>query len=390
MRIAFVTFEYPPFIIGGAGVYALNITHELAKLGHQIIVFVPDIPGIKYDKHFKNIVFKKVKINNKLPFNALQYWLNLPAEVKKTESENKFDIIHFNGISYWFLKKRISRAPHVLTVHHSVMYDIGDNHSSLKCFFNFSGENSFFIPLIEKRCIMSADKIVAVSNFTKEQILSNYNINPQKIEMIYNGINSNKLNFENGDFKSIVQKFNLSSKPIVLFVGRVDDPRKGLLYLINAFKNVIKEVDCELVVVGKGDQTKAKNLSDSLNISKNIIFTGFLEDNDLQKFYFLCDIYVCPSLLEGFGLTLVEAMAAGKPIIANNSSAIPEIIGDAGVLINSLDPELLARSIASLLKDDQNRKCLGIKAHKRFIQQFSWSVVANKLLDIYRNICCNT
>lgn len=383
MRIAFVTFEYPPFIIGGAGVYALNVTHELAKLGHQIVVFVPDIPGIKYEEPSKNIAFKKVKVNNKLPFNALQYWLNLPAEVKKIESENKFDIIHFNGISYWFLKKRISRASHVLTVHHSVMYDIGDNHGSLKCFFNLSGENSFFIPLIEKRCIMSADKIVAVSNFTKEQVLSNYNINPQKIEMIYNGINSNKLNFENGDFKSIIQKFNLSSKPIVLFVGRVDDPRKGLLYLINAFKDVIKEVDCELVVVGKGDQTKAKNLSDSLNISKNIIFTGFLEDNDLQKFYFLCDIYVCPSLLEGFGLTLVEAMAAGKPIIANNSSAIPEIIGDAGVLINSLDPGLLARSITSLLKDDQSRKCLGIKAHERFIQQFSWSVVANKLLNVY-------
>jgi glycogen synthase len=85
MRIAFVTFEYPPFIIGGAGVYALNVTHELAKLGHQIIVFVPDIPGIKYEKDLENIVFNKVKINNKLPFNALQYWLIYHAEVKKEE-----------------------------------------------------------------------------------------------------------------------------------------------------------------------------------------------------------------------------------------------------------------------------------------------------------------
>ena len=113
MRIAFVTFEYPPFIIGGAGVYALNVTHELAKLGHQIVVFVPDIAGVEYEKDLENIVFSKVKIKNKLPFNALQYWLHLPAEVKKAESENKFDIIHFNGISYWFLKQKISNAPHI-------------------------------------------------------------------------------------------------------------------------------------------------------------------------------------------------------------------------------------------------------------------------------------
>ncbi|MBA7620190.1 hypothetical protein ES703_27535 [subsurface metagenome] len=107
MRLAFITFEYPPFIIGGAGICATNITREIAKLGNQVIVFTPKINKLEEKCNINNLEIRRIRINERLPFKALQFWLRLPKAVKKTENENRFDIIHFNGISYWFLKKRI-------------------------------------------------------------------------------------------------------------------------------------------------------------------------------------------------------------------------------------------------------------------------------------------
>lgn len=381
MRIAFVTFEYPPFIIGGAGVYALNVTHELAKLGHQIIVFVPDIPGIKYEKDLENIVFNKVKINNKLPFNALQYWLNLPAEVKKAESENKFDIIHFNGISYWFLKRRISRAPHIVTIHHLVKDAIKNNNLNLiSRIKGISGENSFFMSFIEKKCIKSPDKLVTVSNFTKKQIIELYGINPDQIKTIYNGIDLNGYFYSTTEeVTKIKEQCGLVGKPVLLFVGRVDDPRKNLDFLLRTLKKIRETIDVSLLVVGKGDQTEARKLIDSLGISNSVVFTGYVDDKYLKQCYSLCDVYVCPSKLEGFGLTLIEAMALGKPIVATNVGAIPEILGDCGILVDLNNEIAFCEAIIKVLdnKNSFDHKIV-TKAHN-----FSWGNNAKELQTLY-------
>ena len=168
MRIAFITFEYPPFIIGGAGIYAANITHEFGKLGHQVIVFTPEINGSE-EKCNSNVEIRRIKINKRFPFKALQFWLRLPNVIREAENDNKFDVIHFNGISYGFLKTRISRAPQVVTIHHLVRDAIQSNNLSLiSRIRDISGENSLFIPFIEKRCIKCADRIIAVSNFTTD------------------------------------------------------------------------------------------------------------------------------------------------------------------------------------------------------------------------------
>lgn len=386
MRIAFVTFEYPPFIIGGAGVYALNVTHELAKLGHQIIVFVPDIPGIKYEKDLENIVFNKVKINNKLPFNALQYWLNLPAEVKKEELHKKFDIIHFNGISYWFLKKKISKAPHVVTIHHLVIDTIQNNKTSIGSRIrNIRGETSFFIPLLEKRCIESADKIISVSDFTKNQIINTYKINSNKINVIYNGIDLNGYNFSQEEINETKKQLNLDGESIILFVGRINDPRKGLTFLLHCFKQVLISFNVKLVVIGKGDQTEARNLSESLEISNNVLFTGFVSETDLKKYYSLCDIYVCPSKLEGFGLTIIEAMAAGKPIVATKAGAIPEILEDGvnGILVDSGDSLGLSNAISSLIKNKSLLIRIGERNAEYVKNKFNWSDCVKSVEKVY-------
>ena len=387
MRIAFITFEYPPSIIGGAGVYALNVTRELANLGHEVVVFTPDAFDNVADEvdSIDNLKFNKIKLHEMLPFRALQFWLRLPKEVKKADSKKKFDIIHFNGISYWFLKKKILNIPHIMTVHHLVKSAIKSNDlgmvSRIK---NMSGENNIYITSIEKRCIKSADKLIAVSDFTKNETLSTYNINPEKIEVIHNGINLDGYNFSNEEVEDSKKQLNISNKKILLFVGRINDPRKGLKFILNSLVNVVKNHDVVLLIVGKGDQSEIRYLAESLGISKNVVFTGFVDEIQLKKYYALCDIYVCPSKLEGFGLTLVEAMAAGKPIVATNVGAIPEIIcsKNNGFLVETDDIIAMSNAIHTLLSDENLLNCIGLR-NKQYVKKFDWKNHARKTIEIY-------
>ncbi|AKB16444.1 glycosyltransferase family 4 protein [Methanosarcina thermophila] len=383
MKIAFVTFEYPPFINGGAGIYASNITRELSKLGHNVVVFAPDLFDEVSSPNVNNLEIRKVSVNKIFPFKALQFWLRLPAEIKRAERETKFDIVHFNSISYWFLKKRLSKAKHIVTVHHLVKDAIKNNNLTLfSRIKDVSGENSLFLPLIEKRCLSSADILIAVSQFTKDQIIKNYNISSQQIEVVYNGIDIDNHNFSEEDIKETKKKFGLENKIILLFVGRVDDPRKGLDTLLYAMKKILKNKDVFLLVVGKGDQGNARKLSEILKIKGNVIFTGFVDSNDLKKYYSLCDIYVCPSRLEGFGLTILEAMVAGKPIVATNVGAIPEIIGDYGLLVNPDNDSELCDAIIRSIDSELSL----FKPNLNAIEKFSWERASKKLLSIYSRL----
>lgn len=272
MRIAFITFEYPPFIIGGAGIYAANITSKLAGLGHQVIVFTPKINNLEEKCNINNLEIRRIKVNKRLPFRALQFWLCLPKAIKEAETGDRFNIIHFNGISYWFLKKRISKAPHVLTVH-SLGKDVirSTIPNLISRIRDVSGENSFIIPIIEKRCINCTDKIISVSNFIKRRIIENYKVSSDKIEVVYNGIDLNGYTFIKEELKETKKQLNLVEKPIILFVGRFNGPIKGLYLLLKAFKKVLEEIDAMLLVVGRGDQTKARTLAKSLGVLENVV-----------------------------------------------------------------------------------------------------------------------
>jgi glycosyltransferase involved in cell wall biosynthesis len=385
MRVAFVTFEYPPFIIGGAGVHALHITEELAKLGNQVVVFTPAI-GSDSTEHplDANLQIWHVPVREVIPFRALQFWINLPGEIKKAEREQKFDVIHINGLSYWFLPRRLSAAPHVLTVHHLVR-DAAENiglslSSRMK---DLSGENGFLIPQIERRALESVDMVVAVSNYTKDRILQTYSIPSEMVDVVYNGVKFDGYTFTREELDETRKQMGLPDLPVILFVGRVDDPRKGLDVLIQAFRKVLDEVDATLLVVGKGDQTIARDLAGPA--LDRIVFTGFVDDITLKKCYALCDLYVCPSRLEGFGLTILEAFAAGKPVVVTRVGAIPELVHDGqnGFLVSPDNVTAMATAIVLILQDSESYEQLGRGNTIYLGDIFSWAEAAGKTGRLY-------
>lgn len=391
MKVAFITFEYPPFVQGGAGTYAKNITKELAKLGHEIHIITPHTPGCSKCEVVENCFVHRVPMINVPLLRAPSFWVNQCKEYRKISFKiGGFDIIHSQLISdIWLNKWSERRLPYVITIHH-LACDIIDilKPSWFERIRNLGSEIGL-TSFIEKSWLRKADKIIAVSEYTKKTLETYCDIKQDKSIVIYNGWEKKELDFSENEINEIKEKYHVKKKTkIVLFVGRIDDPRKGLCTLIKAFKEVLSKTDATLLIVGKGDQTKVKKIADSLNISDNIVFTGFVDEITLNKCYALCDLYVVPSRLEGFGLTILDAMAAGKPIVATNVGAIPEIIhnGENGLLVELNDIKNLSNCILTYLNNDSMSKHVGNKNRKYINNKYTWEVNAITTENVYKEI----
>lgn len=224
-----------------------------------------------------------------------------------------------------------------------------------------------------------SDAIISVSEYSANSLIKN-NIQKNKIHVIPNGVDISK--FHPGlDAKELTTKFN--GMNILLYVGPIT-PRKGLSYLIEALPKVLtKHENTLLVIVGSGDIDGLRKLAEEYNVLDHVIFEGFVPEEKLPIYYNACDIFVFPSLQEGFGMVLIEAMACGKTVVASNTTAIPEVVGDSGLLVEAKNPEIFASSIINLLDDIIKRKQLEEKAFNRVQKNFTWDAVVDKLLGIY-------
>jgi glycosyltransferase involved in cell wall biosynthesis len=223
------------------------------------------------------------------------------------------------------------------------------------------------------------DYWVAPSKFTAEQFIKLFKIPKEKIRVIPEGVDLEKFN-KNVDASDINEKLGNERK--ILFVGNLH-PNKGVHFLIKSFALVKSRInDVKLVIVGDGPlKHYLINLTKRLNIEKDVIFAGFVNDEDLPKYYASCDIFTSASVLEGFGLIFLEAMALGKPIVAFNLASIPEVVGNAGILVNEINHEKFANAIIKLLSHEKLYQEQSENALKR-AKLFSWEKIAEQFVKI--------
>lgn len=392
MRIAFSTLQYPS-IDGGSHKYALYVTRGLAALGHDITVFAAlTNSAAEVLEEQKNVHLIKVEVNERFA-PAAQFSFLLPKYIRQAErEEGKFDIVHFNGFCYWFFPRRVSFAPHVVTALHLATDAIEAMQEGLtKRLVHYSGETNVFMPFIEKRVFTSADYILSISNFTKARIMDKYKISADRIETVYLGTEKSSYEFTDNDIRVFKESLNLGGEvPLLLFVGDVNDPRKGLDLLLKALKLVIQQTAAALLVVGPGNQTEAKKRAASLDISDTVFFLGSVDPITLQKCYATCDLYVYPSRLEGFGLPLLEATEAAKPIVATNVGAIPELV-ERGINAYLVDPNehSIATAIITTLEEDQ-KGTITKKFSKTALNDFRWERTAGLTSEIYKKLQVTT
>lgn len=227
--------------------------------------------------------------------------------------------------------------------------------------------------------ILNADKIIAVSNFTKKDILQNIDYKG-KIKVIHHGISENFCQNVKTNIKQILQKNNLQ-QPYLLFLSTIE-PRKNANRLVEAFNLYKKrhpQSKIKLVIAGKEDKKIFSKVK--LEQNKDIIFAGFIEENQKESLIKGATAFIYPSLFEGFGLPLLEAMKCGIPVITSNTSSMPEVIGDAGILINPKDTESIAKAIEEIQKPEIQEK-LKNKMEEQ-IKKFSWENCAKETLDYF-------
>jgi glycogen(starch) synthase len=236
---------------------------------------------------------------------------------------------------------------------------------------------------------LKVDKIITVSHFLKEELMDKYFVEEEKIQVIYNGVDTQRFNPEvNGE--SIRKSHQWGNRPLVLYLGRLN-LYKGVQFLIQAVPLVLREVPEAKFVIGgaiRYDVSDLSQLIKTLKVRDSVVFTGYVPDRDVSKLYACCDVFCYPSLWEGFGLTPAEAQACGKPVVAFNTCAIPEVVENTqtGLLVEPRNVEALAEALVSLLRDEERRISMGLKARDKVVTHFSWDKAAEQTLRVYREV----
>jgi len=363
LKVAMIGWEYPPYKVGGLGTHCYWLTRNLADMGVSIDFYMPKTDGIRSDK--KNLVFKGIG-EEVFPYETVKLTGDFFEKVNRynelcAKIHGNYDLIHCHD---WLtaragimLKKKLG-IPMILTVH-STEYDRS----------GWLNPNQWFID-IEKEGMENADIIIAVSHYTCRVLMEKYGIPKEKIRVIHNAITS-------------IGERGRKLK-IVLFMGRLTI-QKGAEFFIRVAKKVLEIEDCFFVVAGTGNiLPELVDLAVSLGISNRIMFTGELTDEELHHIYRISQVYVLPSVSEPFGITVLEALSAGTPVIVSKSAGVSEIL-ESCLRVDFWDVDEMANKIVALLRYKQLRKEI-VKHGKEEIKFFTWMRNARKTLDVYKEV----
>jgi glycosyltransferase involved in cell wall biosynthesis len=342
----------------GVQYYTKNLFEQLIKLKNNNYNFqLLKIPAAG------NQLFKKYRLHRILFEN-----LFLPNLLRKS----KFDLYHSTN----YILPLFFNFPAVLTVHDLITLDYPQ-------FCNF--KSVLYFRLFLPNSIKKATKIIVLSTKVKEDILKRFNIRPENIEVVYPGISP--------IFKKIVDKYILNEICIkynlpnqyILFVGNIE-PKKNLERLVKAFHLVRKssELRHKLVIAGKKGwkYNSVFKTINNLKLGNEIIFTNYVPEEDLPGIYSMADLFVFPSLYEGFGFPPLEAMASEIPVIVSNKGALPEITGGLCLEVDPYNPLEMAKGIQKLLTDKNLREKYIRQGHD-WVKQYTWEKAAGDTLRIY-------
>ena len=347
----------------GFGRYTENLVRNLEKIDppageNQYFIFLRKDSWDEYKP--KNPNFKKVLADYK--WYGWKEQIFLPLKLKKY----KLDLVHFTH----FNVPIFYRGKFIVTIHDLTLRHFPTFKKNLRNFLFYPLKRLMY-KLVFSCAVKRAEKIIAISNYTKQDTLKYCKISPEKIEVIYEG--TPVLKTPNFESRTLNRKY-------LLYVGNAY-PHKNLERLIGAFKK-LNQKDLQLVLVG-GEDYFYKRLKKKYH-DNDIVFPGFVKEEDLDILYQNAGLYVFPSLSEGFGLPSLEAMARGLPIVSSNATCLPEILGDAAIYFNPLDIDDIVGVIKETLSSDRVQKILIAKGFE-LIKKYSWEKMAKETLDLYKN-----
>ena len=229
-----------------------------------------------------------------------------------------------------------------------------------------------------------AERIITVSEFSKKEIVRTLNIDPAKVGAIHSGISASFQRVSDlAQVQDVQAKYGIK-KPFIFYAG-IYKPRKNHAGLLRAFQRLIAGgVAAQLVIAGPMNEggAEVKKLALELGVHEDVVFTGVVDDFELAALYSGARVYACPSLYEGFGFTVLEAMACGTPVVCSAATSLPEIAGDAALYADPRSPQEFALALEKVLVDPQLRTELIEKGYKN-CRRFSWKKTAERTIAVY-------
>jgi glycosyltransferase involved in cell wall biosynthesis len=238
--------------------------------------------------------------------------------------------------------------------------------------------------LLMKLSIRRAQRIISVSQATAHDLSHYYKIPPGRVTVSLEGVEPSFGTVPHEDRLRATRLHYKLERPVILSVG-ARRPHKNLARLVRAFASLVPHVAHDLLLVGPADNRfpdEAYKVAMEAGLNGRVRFLDWVPETDLVSLYALADLVVVPSLLEGFGLPALEAMNSGTPVLAGQTSSLPEVVGEAGVLVDPYDTEALAIGMRELLHDEARRQRLA-EAGRMRAQSFTWQHVAQKVLRVY-------
>lgn len=240
-----------------------------------------------------------------------------------------------------------------------------------------------------RRTARRARKVVTVSEFSARDIQALYGLPADRIAVIHNGVSDDFRPVPDGAaMEAFRRKHAFPAERFILFVGGAD-PRKNHQILLRAYARVAELLaDYTLLMVGDATHRfgDIRQTAHTFGVERRVVCPGRLLPGELRLLYSHADLFVFPSLYEGFGMPVLEAMACGAPVVTASTTALPEVAGEAAILVNPEDAETLANEIVRVLEDEDLRRELRRKGFER-VKQFTWERAARRTVELYRELC---
>jgi glycosyltransferase involved in cell wall biosynthesis len=371
-----IGIDYTAAVRQGAGIgrYTRELVRALAELdrGHDYVLFAAMGGQRLVDAGWPpNFQMRSVPLSDRA-LAILWHRLQLPLWVELVTGS--VDIFH----SPDFVLPPVRRAKTLVTVHDlSFIRYPQCADANLRAYLN----------KVVPRSVYRADLVLADSQSTKDDLVELLGVDASRIEVVYPGVEERFRPIEDqAHLQGVRERYNLPPR-FILGLGTLQ-PRKNFIHLIEAFADLRFAIcDLHLVIAGGKGWLYEEIFAtvEQLGLEEKVIFPGFVADEHLPAIYNLADLFVFPSLYEGFGLPPLEALACGTPVITSDASSLPEVVGEAGLMVEATDVEALAEAMKQVLGDAALREGMIVKGMKQ-AKKFTWEKTAAKLLSLYEAI----
>ncbi len=403
LKICLLSYRSNPHC-GGQGVYVKNLSRALVDLGHQVdVISGPPLPvldgGVRLfylpglDLYNPDALFRTPSARELFdPVNLVE-WLGVStmgfpepltfgirAFQFLRDRLGRYDIIHDNQSLSYGVGALSRRIPAIATIHHPITVDRDVAVRSVRSWWKKLKHRRWYSFIgMQIRVARKFSHIITVSERTRTDISREFSIPTRRFTVIPNGIDT--------DLFRPVPGIPRDPRRIIV-TNSADMPLKGLYYLLQAVADVAARApDLKLIVVGTPKKNGGVvNLIRKLGIGNRIRFTGRISDAAFVVQYARAGMAVVPSVYEGFGLPAGEAMACAVPVISTTGGALPEVVGDAGILVPPADPQALGKAMQRLMNNPGYARHLGMKGFKRVQENFTWHSAAVKTAAAYREV----